>query len=52
MLDHEPPEQHSLSSDRWTLQALATHSGKQQVVLLGAGLDARAWRMDLPDNVR
>ena len=35
------------------LQAVALHKGSpQQVVLLGAGLDTRPWRMTLPDNIR
>eukprot|EP00891_Asterochloris_glomerata_P007386 jgi/Astpho2/7386/fgenesh1_pg.00114_%23_31_t len=32
---------------------MASHRGSpQQVVLLGAGLDTRPWRMTLPDNIR
>lgn len=39
------------SIDDMLLQAIAAH-GIRTVVLLGAGLDARAWRLDLPRDLR
>jgi methyltransferase (TIGR00027 family) len=37
--------------DEMLLEAIAAH-GIRNVVLLGAGLDARAWRLDLPPELR
>lgn len=37
--------------DRMLVEAIAAH-GIRTVVLLGAGLDTRAWRLDLPPDLR